>query len=46
MTPAGWATEEVLEQRRKAYEEKVSTSHWPHKWLGKYVFGRLVFFRG
>ncbi|CAK9093249.1 unnamed protein product [Durusdinium trenchii] len=31
MTPAAWASDETLEQRRKAFEEGISTSHWPHK---------------
>jgi len=30
MTPAAWATEEVLEQRRDAFIKNISTSHWPH----------------
>ena len=30
MTPAAWATKEVLEQRRDAFVKSVSTSHWPH----------------
>jgi ectoine hydroxylase-related dioxygenase (phytanoyl-CoA dioxygenase family) len=30
MTPASWATAEVLEQRQEAYVQNMSTSHWPH----------------
>lgn len=31
MTPAAWATEETLGQRRQAFVERWSTSHWPHE---------------
>lgn len=30
MTPKAWATEETLERRRKGYEMRMTTSHWPH----------------
>mmetsp|Transcript_147714 Transcript_147714/g.269362 ORF Transcript_147714/g.269362 Transcript_147714/m.269362 type:complete len:102 (-) Transcript_147714:31-336(-) len=31
MTPASWASTEVLEMRKEAFVNNVSTSHWPHK---------------
>eukprot|EP00971_Amphidinium_carterae_P256231 5087384-Amphidinium_carterae.1 len=30
MTPKAWADERTLEDRRKGYEIRVTTSHWPH----------------
>ncbi|CAJ1353686.1 unnamed protein product [Effrenium voratum] len=31
MTPKAWCPEKALEQRRKGYELRVTTSHWPHR---------------
>ena len=33
MTPAEWASPEVLRQRQLGYEYNLTTSHWPHEWL-------------
>ena len=33
MTPAAWASEQVLRQRQLGYEYNLTTSHWPHEWL-------------
>mmetsp|Transcript_11874 Transcript_11874/g.21703 ORF Transcript_11874/g.21703 Transcript_11874/m.21703 type:complete len:351 (-) Transcript_11874:124-1176(-) len=30
MTPKAWADKRTLEDRRKGYEIRVTTSHWPH----------------
>ena len=30
MTPAAWASEEVLKKRRWGYVSNTSCSHWPH----------------
>lgn len=31
MTPARFASEEILQRRRELFEQGYSTSHWPHK---------------
>eukprot|EP00929_Paragymnodinium_shiwhaense_P002828 TRINITY_DN10313_c0_g1_i1.p1 TRINITY_DN10313_c0_g1~~TRINITY_DN10313_c0_g1_i1.p1 ORF type:complete len:397 (-),score=69.87 TRINITY_DN10313_c0_g1_i1:322-1512(-) len=33
MTPAAWASQEVLRRRQEAYVQNTSTSHWPHKFV-------------
>ena len=33
MTPAAWASPQVLRQRQLGYEYNLTTSHWPHEWL-------------
>ncbi|CAJ1380827.1 unnamed protein product [Effrenium voratum] len=33
MTPCSFASQEVLQKRREAFEQNVSTSHWPHKFV-------------
>eukprot|EP00746_Dinoflagellata_sp_MGD_P002958 gnl/MRDRNA2_/MRDRNA2_105771_c0_seq1.p1 gnl/MRDRNA2_/MRDRNA2_105771_c0~~gnl/MRDRNA2_/MRDRNA2_105771_c0_seq1.p1 ORF type:complete len:419 (-),score=72.76 gnl/MRDRNA2_/MRDRNA2_105771_c0_seq1:38-1294(-) len=32
MTPASWAPQEVLAQRKNAFINKVGTNHWPHEY--------------
>jgi len=34
MTPAAWAAPDVLAARREAFEQHVTTSHWPHEFHG------------
>ena len=33
MTPARWATYDVLARRRAAFAAKQTTSHWPHEFV-------------
>ena len=33
MTPAAWASPQVLRQRQLGFEFNLTTSHWPHEWL-------------
>jgi ectoine hydroxylase-related dioxygenase (phytanoyl-CoA dioxygenase family) len=40
MTPRSWATEQDLERRRQSYELRVTTSHWPHKQVMGFGWGR------
>merc|ERR1712224_181945 len=34
MTPASWAADDVLAQRKEAYVKNMCTDHWPHFYAG------------
>uniref|UniRef100_A0A7S1ZH69 Phytanoyl-CoA dioxygenase n=1 Tax=Ditylum brightwellii TaxID=49249 RepID=A0A7S1ZH69_9STRA len=34
MTPSSWATDDVLEKRWDAYVNNLTTTHWPHEFVG------------
>ena len=33
MTPAVWASPDVLRQRQLGFQYNLTTSHWPHEWI-------------
>ena len=33
MTPAAWASPQVLRQRQLGFEYNLTTTHWPHLWM-------------
>jgi hypothetical protein len=42
MTPAAFATPEVLRQRRRAVIDNVTSTHWPHVFTPTCTFASLI----